>query len=301
MHRRGVAGNGPRFAREARGAAPDGSVTCSRPVAFLLATFDFIRAGAPGAPVRQRDGDRQGQALGHGHHHDGDRKDEECERPGRDLRHREAAVLHAPPERARARLRPPSLSTVAHAAASASGYDSNARPGGAVLVRVRPRRLDTCTPGVGCLLSARPLACPQTSTSGFLAAPDQPQRSVSHAEPEAWHRSARLRGAARGSGATAGPRRMSSTAKQTPPTSRPTLPIAAASRPSASCSGVSCASLATMAMVRPHSLRPPTASTSSRPLPSVTSVRTRARARGRSPRQQRFRGAAAVASGHVQA
>lgn len=36
------------------------------------------------------------------------------------------------------------------------------------------------------------------------------------------------------------------------------------------CRGVGCASVATSAMVRPHSLRAPTATTSIRPLPSVT-------------------------------
>ena len=61
-----------------------------------------------------------------------------------------------------------------------------------------------------------------------------------------------------------------STTKQMTPTPRPTLPMAVASTLSASCSGVGAASVATSAMVRPHSLSLPTASTSRRPLPSVT-------------------------------
>ena len=62
---------------------------------------------------------------------------------------------------------------------------------------------------------------------------------------------------------------MSSTKKQTSATQKPSLPMAVASQPSFSCSGVSPTSPTTSAMVRPHSLCSPTASTSMRPLPSV--------------------------------
>ena len=63
---------------------------------------------------------------------------------------------------------------------------------------------------------------------------------------------------------------MSSTKKQMTATTKPSLPMAVASQPSFSCRGVLPTSPTTSAMVRPHSLFSPTASTSMRPLPSVT-------------------------------
>ena len=48
--------------------------------------------------VGQRDGDRQGQALGHRHHQDGDRKDEELKGALGELAQGEALVDDDPPE-----------------------------------------------------------------------------------------------------------------------------------------------------------------------------------------------------------
>jgi hypothetical protein len=60
------------------------------------------------------------------------------------------------------------------------------------------------------------------------------------------------------------------TMKQSTPTARPSLPMAAAREAKLPCRGVSADSLRTNAMVLPHSLFSPTAVTNTLPLPSVT-------------------------------
>ena len=71
-------------------------------------------------------------------------------------------------------------------------------------------------------------------------------------------------------------------------TTRPSFPMALASTPSFSWRGVSTDSPWTSAMVRPHSLLGPTASTSTRPLPSVTCAREgEARAAAASGKERR--------------